>query len=152
MSVGRERQLPIHSRSKNYRIPDHARNNRPERLKEVLAPYSERGLFPAFPSGTDFTEEEVVLQQALQVLNQTVQWKNLHVPRLAEIRKTIAVPNDAYPYLKRMALGHRRLSRKGCCRGRWSMPSPLWAQSDLRRWSKKSIFVHDNQSERTEKR
>ncbi len=92
--------------SKNYRIPDHARNNRPERLKEVLAPYRERGLFPAFPSGTDFTEEEVVLQKALQALQQTVQWKNLHLPRLAEIRKTIAVPNDAYPYLKRMALGH----------------------------------------------
>src|SRR3989440_105025 len=34
-----------------YRIPDHARNNRPDRLEKALARYRERGLFPAFPFG-----------------------------------------------------------------------------------------------------
>ncbi|OLE50794.1 MAG: hypothetical protein AUG51_26270 [Acidobacteria bacterium 13_1_20CM_3_53_8] len=90
--------------SEDYRIPNHARNNRPERLEKVLARYRERGLFPKFPFGTDLTEEEVVLQKALLTLKQTVQWEKLHLPRLSEIRKTITVPNHARPYLERMAL------------------------------------------------
>ena len=90
--------------SKDYRIPDQARNNRPERLEEVLAQYRKRGLFQSLPFGTDLTEEEVVLGNALRGLKQTVQWRQLHLPRLAEIRKTIAVPKGAHQYLKRMAL------------------------------------------------
>src|SRR5437868_3538422 len=88
----------------DYRIPDRARNNRPERLEKVLARYRERGLFPAFPFGTDLTEEEVVLKKALLALKQMTQWKQLRLPRLSEIRKTIAVPDHARPYLERMAL------------------------------------------------
>ncbi len=87
-----------------YRIPDHARNNRPERLEGLLNKYRERGLFKAFPFGTDLTEEEVVLRKALLALKQTVQGKRLHLPRLAEIRKTIAIPDNARPYLQRMML------------------------------------------------
>ena len=88
----------------DYRLPDHARNNRPERLEKVLARYRERGLFPAFPFGTDLTEEEVVLKKALLALKQTARWKKLRLPRLAEIRKAVAVPGRARPYLERMAL------------------------------------------------
>jgi acyl-CoA hydrolase len=90
--------------SKNYRIPEDACNNRPDRLEKLLARYRERGLFPEFPFGTDLTPEEVVLRKALRVLKQSVRWKKFQVPRLAEIRKTIAVPDRALPYLERMAL------------------------------------------------
>jgi acyl-CoA hydrolase len=88
----------------DYRIPDHARHNRPERLEGVLARYREQGLFPPFPFGTDLTEEELVLKKALLTLKQTVKGEKLHLPRLSEIRKTIAVPDRARPYLERMAL------------------------------------------------
>src|SRR2546423_5612846 len=90
--------------SKDYCIPDHARNNRPERLEKVLARYRERGLFPAFPFGTDLTEEEVILKKALLALKQTARWKKLRLPRLSEIRKAVAVPDHARPYLEPMAL------------------------------------------------
>src|SRR5256714_10634645 len=90
--------------SEDYRIPNHARNNRPERLEKVLARYRERGLFPKFPFGTDLTEEELVLQKALLTLKQTVQWEKLHLPRLSEIRKTITVANHARPYPERIAV------------------------------------------------
>jgi acyl-CoA hydrolase len=90
--------------SNNYRIPEQARNNRPERLEEILAPYRERGLFQALPFGTDLTEEEVVLEKALRSLKQAIQWRNLRLPAAAEIRKTIAVPGSARPYLVRMGL------------------------------------------------
>jgi acyl-CoA hydrolase len=89
---------------KDYCIPDHARNNRPEQLRYLLNKYRERGLFKAFPFGTDLTEQEVVLRQALMNLKQTVQGKKLRLPRLAEIHKTLAIPDHARPYLKRMRL------------------------------------------------
>ena len=91
---------------KDYCIPDQALNNRPERLMSLLNEYRERGLFKAFPFGTDLTEEEVVLSKALLALKQTVQGKKLRLPRLAEIRKAVAIPHHARPYLERMMLDH----------------------------------------------
>src|SRR5205807_1840275 len=98
--------------SKDYRIPDHARNNRPEQLEKIMARYRERGLFPAFPFGTDLTEEEVVLKKALLALKQMVQGEKLRLPGLSEIRKTIVVPDRARPYLERMALSHPQTIRE----------------------------------------
>jgi acyl-CoA hydrolase len=90
--------------SKNYSIPDHARNNRPERLEKVLARYRERALFPEFPFGTDLTDDEVVLKKGLQFLKETVKQKKIHLPRLADISKTLSIPDDARSYLERMRL------------------------------------------------
>jgi len=90
----------------NYEIPDHARNNRPERLETAMTRYRARELFPAFPFGTDLTPEEVVLRKALRKVKRTLTWNNLHLPNLTEIGKTIAIPHHAEPYLKRMALDH----------------------------------------------
>jgi acyl-CoA hydrolase len=90
--------------SKDYHIPDHARDNRPEHLEKVLARYRERGLFQEFPFGTDLTADEVVLRKALRVLKQTIQGRKFPAPRMSAIRKTLTVPNNARPYLERMAL------------------------------------------------
>ena len=92
---------------KEYRIPDYARNNQPARLKELLQPYRERELFPSFPFGTDLTEEELVLRRALLVLKQTMQRKK-PLPGIEQIRKTIAIPSSARPYLERMKLDQPR--------------------------------------------
>jgi hypothetical protein len=94
--------------SKRYRLPDHARNNRPERLKNTLARYRERGLFPEFPFGTDLTEVEITLQKALHVLEETIKRRKLHIPKLAELRKIAVIPHRAQPYLERMVLDHPR--------------------------------------------
>ncbi len=50
----------------DYRIPDHARENTPERLESWLYPHAEK--LPAFPFGTDFTEVERRLLPALAKL------------------------------------------------------------------------------------
>jgi hypothetical protein len=89
---------------KNYRIPDYARRNQPERLEKILAPYRKRKLFQLFPFGTDLTEEEVTLRKALLHLKQISEGHKLRVPRLAELRKTVAIPDRALPYLERMEL------------------------------------------------
>jgi len=90
--------------SKHYRIPDHARNNRPERLTQMLAQYRKHGLFQEFPFGTDLTTEEVALQKALRALDHTVKGKKLQLPRFGEIRKTTIIPRQAHQYLERMQL------------------------------------------------
>ena len=92
----------------NYEIPDRARNNRPERLENELARYRRQELFPEFPFGTDLTPEEVVLRKALRKVKRTLSWNKLQLPHLTEIAKTIAIPEHAQPYLKRMALDHPR--------------------------------------------
>lgn len=89
---------------KEYRIPDHARNNQPARLKELLNKYRERGLFTSFPFGTDLTDEELVLRKALLALKQTIERKKLFPLRVSAIRKAVATPNAARPYLERMRL------------------------------------------------
>ena len=91
-----------------YVIPEHARRNRPERLEAELARYRERELFPPFPFGTDLTPEEVVLRKALRHLERALTWNKLRLPSLAEIGKTVAIPERAEPYLKRMALDQPR--------------------------------------------
>jgi hypothetical protein len=90
--------------SQDYRIPDRARANRPERLNEILAPFRERGLFDPFPFGTDLTREEVVLKKALTSLKHMLTGEELHLPGPDDIRKVVAIPESARPYLERMGL------------------------------------------------
>lgn len=91
-----------------YRTPENARNNRPERLKQTLARYRERGLFQEFPFGTDLTEDELVLKRALHALEQTFKGKKLRLPGLAALRKTAAIPKAAHKYLDRLELDRRQ--------------------------------------------
>jgi hypothetical protein len=90
--------------AKSYRIPDRFRNNRPERLEGILAPYRARGLFPQFPFGTDFTPEEVVLMDALKGLRRIAARKRLPLPKLRQLGKVARIPESAQPYLERMGL------------------------------------------------
>ena len=88
--------------SRNYRIPDRARNNRRKHLQKMLAPYRKQGLFQPFPFGTDLTEEEITLRKALLALKN--QRQKFHLPGLTVLRKTAAIPEAASPYLERMEL------------------------------------------------
>ncbi|MBX9710010.1 MAG: acetyl-CoA hydrolase [Xanthobacteraceae bacterium] len=52
----------------SYDIPAAHRDNVPERIAKALKPAREKGLLPAFPFGSDFTETEQRLIPALQIL------------------------------------------------------------------------------------
>lgn len=97
--------------SASYDIPDHFRNNTPERLERILAPYRTRGLFEEFPFGTDLTKEETVLMKALRALQQRVERKKVPM-RAGELRKVASVPDSARPYLERMGLDAPRTLRE----------------------------------------
>ncbi|MEH6610185.1 MAG: acetyl-CoA hydrolase/transferase C-terminal domain-containing protein [Halioglobus sp.] len=51
---------------REYRIPLEARDNTPERIQRVLAPHQTSGLLPAYPFGTDLTDQEIALAASLR--------------------------------------------------------------------------------------
>jgi acyl-CoA hydrolase len=87
-----------------YVLPDHARQNRPERLERLLAPHRARGFFRPFPFGTELTDEEVVLRKALTRLKGLRTGEESRVPGLGALRDTVRVPDSARPYLRRLEL------------------------------------------------
>ena len=87
----------------DYEIPEAFRNNTPERLEKLLAPWRAKGLFTAFPFGTDFTEEEITIGKALKGFKS--QASNKAGLALGLAKQWMApVPDGAVPYLKRMEL------------------------------------------------
>jgi hypothetical protein len=70
----------------------------------VLEPYRRRGLFPAFPFGTDLTPQEITLRDALQRLNTIVMRKRSMPLGMAQLAKVSSIPTSARPYLERMGL------------------------------------------------
>lgn len=101
---------------KDYRVPDVARQNRPEVLAERLAPWRQQGLFDELPFGSDFTAEEIVLSKALrQIATRSQTWSG----RWTLLRNALATEESASlrPYLERMALHapaslHERLTAR----------------------------------------
>ena len=52
--------------AQGYVIPPEARNNTPERLQKVLAPYQKNGMLPVYPFGHDLTDQELALGASLR--------------------------------------------------------------------------------------
>jgi acyl-CoA hydrolase len=87
---------------RDYEIPDRFRQNTPERLEELLRPFREKGLLPAFPLGCDFSAEELQLAAALRAAkargSSTPKWRLL----LGALR--FKAPPSARPYLQRLGI------------------------------------------------
>jgi acyl-CoA hydrolase len=52
----------------HYQVPERYRNNLPDALEETLQPWSQAGLLPDFPFGTDMTKDELHIVRALKRL------------------------------------------------------------------------------------
>ena len=61
---------------RDYQIPEQFRNNRPELLDAALTSYRAKGMFPAFPCGTDFTTEELVVARCLKQMKAKTEKKS----------------------------------------------------------------------------
>ncbi len=86
-----------------WRVPEAARANTPERLRERLAPEREAGLFPDYPFGSDFTDVEERLLRALRHL------KRRAGSRLALLADALrGRPADFPDEMARMDLGRPR--------------------------------------------
>jgi hypothetical protein len=59
--------------ARNYRLPERCKDNRPERLARVIEVSGQaEALFPAFPLGHDFTEQELRLAKGLKAVQAIV--------------------------------------------------------------------------------
>ncbi|MGQ5523831.1 acetyl-CoA hydrolase/transferase C-terminal domain-containing protein [Chitinimonas sp. PSY-7] len=56
----------------DYVLPENQRHNLPETLAAKLSPFQAKGLLPDFPFGTDFTDDELAIIDALQKMRQAV--------------------------------------------------------------------------------
>ncbi|RLT98065.1 acetyl-CoA hydrolase/transferase C-terminal domain-containing protein [Ketobacter sp.] len=89
---------------KDYQIPEPFRHNRPETLEAALAPYRAKGMFPAFPCGTDFTTEELVVARCLKAMKAKTEHKSTLVKALLKALKNPEAPAEYLPYLERVQL------------------------------------------------
>ncbi len=90
----------------DYQIPDQFRNNYPQRLDDEMAPFKKAGLFPPFPFGTDFTDEELVIGKALKWLKAQMTEGFSKVSSLSKAMTIRTAPQTAMPYLERLGLDH----------------------------------------------
>jgi acyl-CoA hydrolase len=89
---------------RDYRIPDEHRNNTPAALDAALAAARAAGLFTTHPFGTDYTAEELVLQQALRQLQARSSGVAGKLATLWRSRRVDLSSGELRPFLQRMKL------------------------------------------------
>jgi acyl-CoA hydrolase len=95
-----------------YRIPEHSRNNLPERLAAVFAPLRRQGYFPPFPFGTDFTDEEIALARSLREIKSLMDEPRVLIRKLVRSFLHEVDEQEAAPYLRRIALDHPHTAKE----------------------------------------
>lgn len=88
----------------SYMIPEKFRNNTPEKLEKILAPAREKGLFPAFPFGTDFTPDEIQIGKALRTFKAKAEENKFGVMKEIATSWFSSPPSEAKKYLERLKL------------------------------------------------
>ncbi len=87
-----------------YEVPEQFRNNTPEALAARLAPLKAEGLFPRFPLGCDFTDEELRLGKALKRLKAQVDARGGGLKAVLHSLAPMGHHEDLDPLLARMGL------------------------------------------------
>lgn len=90
--------------NETYEIPESYRNNYPEAYKKWLRKWREQELFPRFPFGTDFTEEEITLGAALKSLKKKSEGAWGAVLLVLQALFKGKLDTKYLPHLKRMGL------------------------------------------------
>ncbi|MEM8500212.1 MAG: acetyl-CoA hydrolase/transferase C-terminal domain-containing protein [Pseudomonadota bacterium] len=90
----------------SYQIPESQKENTARRLQQVYQQYRSEDLFPDYPLGCDFTEQEIALSASLREV------KDLLDSPMSALKATIksvlhdADDEQAKPYLQRIGLEH----------------------------------------------
>ncbi|MES1945070.1 hypothetical protein PC39_13172 [Salinisphaera sp. PC39] len=91
----------------DWRIPERARANTPDHVRELLHGADTGGAFPRFPFGTELTDEEVTLTRSLRALA-ALPRPRLAADALRHAGTVLRPPAAARPYLERMDLATPR--------------------------------------------
>ena len=98
--------------SRDYRIPFEARNNTPDQLRDILAPYQHKGLLPAYPFGSDLTEEEIALSASLRRIKELSEEPGHFLSSAFRALLHRADEEAARPFLERVHLDHPGTTRE----------------------------------------
>jgi hypothetical protein len=96
---------------KNYTVPASARDNTPERLHRILAPYSKKGLLPDYPFGSELTEQEQALAASLRKIKALSEEPAHFLTTAFKALLHKADPLAAKPFLERIHLEHPETTR-----------------------------------------
>ena len=88
----------------DYEIPEKFRQNTPARVQAQIGRYKAQGLFPDFPLGSDFTEEEIVLGRVLKSLKARLATKGDLMKTIVKAVTVGTAPQAAQRYLARLQL------------------------------------------------
>ncbi|MEM1091311.1 MAG: acetyl-CoA hydrolase/transferase C-terminal domain-containing protein [Pseudomonadota bacterium] len=91
---------------RDYFIADEARQNTPERIRHALRPFQEGGQLPAYPLGTDLTEQEIALAASLRKIKDLSTRPGQFIA--ASFRALLHKDDEeaARPFLERVHLDH----------------------------------------------
>lgn len=90
--------------SPDYQVPEKFKNNFPKTIQAQLESYKKEGLFPVFPFGTDFTEEEQIIGKALKSLKKKTGTNSRKLMTMLKAITSFGTPAKILPYLERMQL------------------------------------------------
>ncbi len=88
----------------DYEVPPQTRANRPECLREALAPFQSDGTLPEFPFGTDLTDEEIALKRALGTLREQFDREGWRALDVSSALRSLCIPSSIESHLARMHL------------------------------------------------
>lgn len=99
--------------AEDFQIPEKWRRNRPDALREALAPLEHKGLLPRFPFGSDFTEVEQRLLPALSWLQSaSASWRGRFTLARAMLQRSSAVDGEAEALVRMGLVGQGPLSER----------------------------------------
>jgi acyl-CoA hydrolase len=90
----------------NYTLPAEYRENYPEKLGGILKAAREKGLFPPFPLGSDFTDEEIALGKSLKDLKALMSHPRQMIKAVIRSFVHKVDEQEARPFLERISLDH----------------------------------------------
>lgn len=88
----------------DYEIPAPFRNNTPEKIETLLAPFRKEGYFKPFPFGTELTDQELTIGKALKTFKASLGTRKLATLKGLSRYLVRPVPGTATPYLERLDL------------------------------------------------
>ena len=98
--------------AKEYQIPMEYQNNTPQKIHQIFEEGRKRGLFPAFPMGTDFSAEEIALGKSLKQLKKRMESPRSIAKALIQAFITNINQDAAAPFLERMKLAHPKTAKE----------------------------------------
>lgn len=90
---------------KDWEVPAEYRNNTPGALVNALASFQKQNLFPAFPFGTDLSDQDIALGKALKTVKKKSEESNKLLLALKALRPLNVTPT-IQPFVDRMNLAN----------------------------------------------